>query len=160
MEAATLDILIELAKAKCDAAQGRHAAVQRSAEQAQAYLATLQQYAREYDERARSQTGEDFDISAQRNEAAFLARLQLAVEAQQSEVERRAGAVMVAAREVAHCLQRRKSLETLAQRRIDAMRRREARRDQRTTDEFGQRARARATAAGLQFDAPLEGSDT
>jgi len=159
MHAATLETLIDLAKARCDAAQVRHAAMQRAAEQARVYLATLQQYAHEYDIRARCQEGDSRDPSAERNQIVFLARLQLAVETQERELESRVTAVTLAAQELAQCLQRRRSLETLAERRREEERRLEARRDQKIMDEFAQRAGARAAAAGLHAETIKEGQE-
>lgn len=158
MNPATLHTLIELAKAKSDAAQARYAAVRRALEQARSHLATLHQYAREYEERARCRPGESRDPSAERNQIAFLDRLQQAVAAQASEIELREQAVATAASDLALCLRKHKSLETLALRRVERERRAEARRDQKNTDEFAQRSQERVAALGLGQDAALAGS--
>jgi len=160
MNPATLRTLIELAAAKCDAAQARYAAMQQLAEKARAHLLMLRQYAKEYDERARCKTGDSRDPSAERNQVVFLDRLQLAVGAQERELAVREKAAAAAAGEVALCLRKRKSLETLALRRIERERIAEARREQKNTDEFAQRSTERGTAAGLEKGAATAGSES
>ncbi len=158
MNQATLDTLIDLATNKCDAAQVRHANVQRSAEQARAHLEMLRQYAREYEERARWGEGQSRDPSAENNQTIFLARLAQAVEAQLREIEIREAAVVAASAELSACLQRRKSLETLALRRSEQERRTLSRRDQKNTDEYAQRAQAIAASIGMSSGAVPEGT--
>jgi len=160
MNPATLHTLIELAKTKSDAAQARFAALQRALEQARAHLTTLRQYAREYEDRARCRPGDKRDPSAERNQIVFLERLHEAVAAQVREVEAREKAAAGAASDLAQCLRRRKSLETLAQRRIERERRAEARRDQKNTDEFAQRSQDRAAAVGLGQTPATAGSES
>jgi len=160
MNPATLQTLIELAAAKSDAAQARCAALQRSVEQARAHLTTLRQYAGEYHDRARCRTGDSLDPSANRNQVIFLERLQSAVDTQSRELELRQKAVASAADELARCLRRRKSLETLALRRVEHERRAEARRDQKNTDEFAQHSQERAAAVGLGQGAAPAGSES
>jgi len=149
MNPATLQTLTELAKAKCDAAQARYATLQRALEQARSHLTTLQQYAREYEERARCRAGDQRDPSAERNQLVFLERLHEAVLAQARETEGREQAAAAAANDLTQCLRKHKSLETLAQRRVERERRTEARREQKSTDEFAQRSQERAAALGL-----------
>jgi flagellar FliJ protein len=160
MDPATLQLLIERATARCNAAQMRHAAQQRAAEQSRAHLAMLRQYTREYDERARCRAGDCRDPSAGHNQVAFMARLQVALATQERDVALRESAVATAAGELALCLQKRKSLETLALRRIEQERRVQARRDQKHTDEFAQRAHERAAAAGLHKGVGSAGRET
>lgn len=148
MNPATLRLLIERARAASDAAQSLHGKLRRAEEQARAHLEMLRQYMREYEERGRSRAGDDRDPSADRNQAAFIARLQVAVDTQAAEVQARATATAAGAREVAVCLQRQKSLETLDQRRVAQEQRTAARREQKATDEFAQRA----AGAGQQHD--------
>ena len=153
MNPQTLHTLIELAKAKADAAQARYAALHRALEQARAHLATLRQYALEYAERARCRPGESRDPSAERNQTVFLDRLQEAVAAQVREIEAREQAAATAASEMTLCLRKRKSLETLALRRVERERRAQVRRDQKNTDEFAQHSQERTAAIGLGHDA-------
>jgi flagellar FliJ protein len=160
MNPETLHTLIELAKTKSDAAQARHATLQRALEQARAHLATLHQYAQEYEERSRCHPGDRRDPSAERNQVVFLERLHEAVRAQEREIEARGQAVAQAAVEVALCLRKHKSLETLASRRLERQRRSEARRDQKNTDEFAQRSQNRATVVGLGQGAAIAGSES
>ncbi|SPE35015.1 putative Flagellar protein [Burkholderiales bacterium] len=160
MNPATLRTLIEVAAAKCDAAQARYASMLRLVEKARTHLAMLQQYAKEYRERARCQAGDSRDPSAERNQVVFLDRLQLAIDAQERELGVREKAAAAAAGEVALCLRKRKSLETLASRRIEREQRAEARRDQKNTDEFAQRSQDRAAAAGIGQGTATAGSET
>jgi flagellar FliJ protein len=152
MNPATLRLLIERARATSDLAQARHGGLRRAEEQARSHLVMLHQYAGEYHERARARPGDSRDPSADRNQVVFLARLQVAIDTQAQEVVSRAQASAAAAQEVAACLQRQKSLETLDLRRVQQEQKVAARRDQKSTDEFAQQARERAAASGQQFD--------
>jgi flagellar FliJ protein len=152
MNPATLRLLIERARAATELAHARHGAARRSEEQARAHLALLRQYAGEYDERARARPGDSRDPSADRNQVAFMARLQVAIDTQVLEAGARGAAAAAAAQDVAACQQRQKSLETLDLRRVQQEQRVAARRDQKSTDEFAQRAAERA-AAGQQHGA-------
>jgi flagellar protein FliJ len=149
MNPATLTLLIERARSRSEAAQLRFANLQRLVGQARAHLAMLRQYAQEYNERARCRPGDDRDPSAERNQMAFLERLEQAVAAQVRELALRENAANAGAGELALCQRKHKSLQTLALRRVDQERRVEARRDQKNTDEFAQRAHERAAATGL-----------
>lgn len=140
MNPATLRMLIERARTAAELAQVHHGSTRRAEDQARAHLAMLQQYAGEYDERARPRPGDSRDPGADRNQVVFMARLQVAIDTQAAEVEARASATVTAARHVAECLRRQKSLEALDQRRIRQEQQRAARRDQKNTDEFAQRA--------------------
>lgn len=160
MNPETLQTLIELAKSKSDAAQARHATLLRALEQARAHLATLDQYAQEYEERARCRPGDRRDPSAERNQIVFLERLQGAVATQEREIEAREQAVAQAASEVTQCLRKHKSLETLASRRLERQRHSEVRRDQKDTDEVAQRSQSRAAAIGLGQGAAIAGSES
>lgn len=160
MNPETLQTLIELAKNKCDAAQARHAVLQRALEQARTHLTTLRQYAQEYEERARCRPGDRRDPSAERNQVVFLERLQEALATQQREIDAREHALAQAASEVALCLRKHKSLETLASRRLERQRQIEVRRDQKNTDEFAQRSQSRAAAVGLAQGAATAGSES
>jgi len=138
----TLSLLIERARARTDAAQLRQAGLQRLVDQAREHLALLHQYAGEYDARAAHRAGELRDPSAQQNQISFLARLQVAVDAQARELALRESAAAAAAAELAQCRQRQLSLQTLHERQLAGLRRIEQRREQKSTDEFAQRARA------------------
>jgi flagellar FliJ protein len=147
MNPATLRLLIDRARAASDLAQARHAGLRRAEDQARAHLDMLRQYANEYAERARCRPGDSRDPSADRNQVVFLARLQVAIDTQTAEVQTRAKAVAAAAGEVAACLQRQKSLETLDARRRQSEERVALRRDQKDTDEFAQQAGDRTASA-------------
>lgn len=147
MDASTLQTLIARARSRSEIAQGRHAAAQRRLEQGRAHLQTLRQYALEYESRARSRAGDRRDPSAERNQTVFLDRLGEAVAAQEREVGAREGIVRATGAELALCLRRQKSLQTLLQRQLERARRDQARREQKQTDEFAQRAAEIARAA-------------
>lgn len=142
--------LVEQAKVKSDAAQQRFASLQRLLEQAQAHLDVLRQYAREYDERSACRPGDVRDPSAQQNQMSFLARLQQAIDTQERERLSRQTAATAGSAELNQCRKKQKSLETLLQRQIEKIRAIQARRDQKSTDEFAQRAHDRAVRARLQ----------
>jgi len=159
MNPATLRLLIERARASSDLAQARHGGLRRAEEQARTHLAMLRQYAGEYHERARARPGDSRDPAADRNQVIFLARLQVAIDTQAQEVETRTRAAAAAGLEVASCLQRQKSLEALDQRRVRQELKVAAQRDQKSTDEFAQRARERAAASGQQHDSGSTGRE-
>ncbi len=154
MNPATLRLLIDRARAATELAQARHGSLRRSEEQARTHLGMLRQYAAEYDERARARTGDSRDPSADRNQAVFMARLQVAIDTQAAEAQARATAAATAAQEVAACLQRQKSLEALDQRRIRLEHQVAARRDQKNTDEFAQRAAEQTASHALEASSP------
>jgi flagellar FliJ protein len=158
MEASTLLLLIARAKTACDAAQGRFAAARRQQEQARAHLQVLREYAGEYTLRARSRPGDRRDPSAERNQEVFLGRLDVAVQAQERELAAREKTAQAAAAEMALALRRHKSLETLLRRRQEQAQRAQARRDQKQTDEFAQRARGDSDADHPQHDAITAGN--
>jgi flagellar FliJ protein len=143
MHRETLALLIERARARTDAAQLRRAKLARLVEQAREHLDLLRQYAAEYDARAMQRTGDVRDPSAQQNQISFLARLRVAVEAQERELAIREATATAAAAELAQCRQKQLSLETLYRRQLEALRQVEARRDQKNTDEFAQRTHER-----------------
>jgi flagellar FliJ protein len=159
MNATTLRLLIERAKAASDLALARHGQLRRAEEQARVHLGMLEQYAGEYAERARARTGDSRDPSADRNQVVFLARLQVAIDTQAGEVTARGTAAAAAAQEVAACRQRRKSLETLDARRRQDEERTAARREQKATDEFAQRAGDRSGAGTHGYDDGHAGRD-
>lgn len=154
MNPATLRLLIDRARAATELAQARHGSLRRSEEQSRTHLAMLHQYAAEYDERSRARPGDSRDPSADRNQVLFMARLQVAIDTQAAEVQTRADAAADAAQEVAVCLQRQKSLEALDQRRIRQEHQVAARRDQKDTDEFAQRAAERSASRQLEASTP------
>ncbi|HYB51232.1 MAG TPA: flagellar export protein FliJ [Burkholderiaceae bacterium] len=160
MNPATLHTLTELAKAKTEAAQTRHATLQRALEQARTHLCTLRQYAGEYEERARCRPGDQRDPTAERNQTVFLERLHEAVATQLREIASREQALAGAANDLVQCLRKLKSLETLATRHVERERRTEARRDQKNTDEFAQRSGGQKATIGLDQSAATAGSES
>jgi len=139
MDPAQLNTLHELAKTSRDAAASRLARLEQQAQQARDHLQTLQGYSSDYATRLQTQPGDTLDPAAQSNKRAFLARLRVALETQQAEVGAREQASAAARAELAVCQRKIKSLETLIQRRADEVLRKQARHEQRHTDEAAQR---------------------
>ena len=152
MNPATLRVLIDRALAASDAAQALLGKLRRSEDQARNHLQTLRQYRQEYEERGRNRAGESRDPVADHNYAAFLVRLQQAIDTQEQEVQARADACAAGMQEVTRCLQRQKSLEALDRRRLGAEQLVQARRDQKNTDEFARRQHDRTAAADQHDD--------
>jgi flagellar FliJ protein len=123
----------------------RLANARRAVDQARKHLEVLRRYAQEYDDRAGVRTGDSRDPSAERNQMIFIARLGEAVQTQERELEACEFAAKTAANDVAACMKRQKSLETLAQRKQEQVQRVEAKRDQKVTDEYAQRAHSGST---------------
>jgi flagellar FliJ protein len=147
MTPATLTRLIDRARDKTQAAELRFAGLQRQVEQARGHLDILNRYAEDYSRRLAPRAGGVHDARAHENERVFLTRLQQAIEAQRVELESRQGAAAAGAADLAQCRRRQKSLETLLQRRLDQQRQSEARKEQKDTDEFAQRAHERTRRA-------------
>jgi len=146
MNPATLRVLIDRAVGASEAAQALLGKLRRSEEQARKHLETLRQYRQEYEERGRNREGEARDPVADHNYAAFLVRLQQAIDTQEQEVRAREAACTAGMQEVTRCLQRQKSLEALDRRRLSAEQLVQAQRDQKNTDEFARRQHDRAAA--------------
>lgn len=155
MNPATLRVLIDRATDASQNAQALLGRLRRSEEQAKAHLETLRQYLHEYEERGRRRSGDERDPSADHNFAAFLVRLQQAIDTQEQEVRTRESATAAGAQEVSRCLQRQKSLEALDRRRITAEQLVQTRRDQKNTDEFAQRQRDRAGGLDQHSDSGM-----
>jgi len=138
-------MLIEITRTARDAAAAQRARCQLQTDQARAQLETLRGYALDYGRRAQSTMSSGCDVAAQNNLRAFNGRLAAAIDAQALEVARRAHALATADDELAQLQRRVKSLETLLARRTDAARKKQARQEQKTTDEFASGASADRT---------------
>ncbi len=136
MDTRNLRMLIELAVTARDAAAVRRAQAQTQLTQAQAQLDTLHGYVREYDRKAQTTLSGGCDIAVQSNLRAFAAKLKRAVEAQNTEVARRAQVLAAAEDELSQMQRKLKSLEALAARQEDAQRLVAARREQKSMDEM------------------------
>lgn len=163
MEPTNLRMLIELAVTSRDAAASRAAQTRDAVAAAQKQLAALEGYAHEYAGRARQQAHAGVDPAAQANARAFDQRLELALTQQRREVERRVALANAAQQEFTEQQRRVKSLETLAERRREAVRQTESRRDQKHLDEIAARsftlhdaaqAAAQAIARATEHPAP------
>jgi flagellar FliJ protein len=135
-----LNRLLELARIARDTAATRLARLEQQTRQAREHLQTLAGYADDYATRLQARVGDELDPAAQSNRRAFMARLQLALQTQQREVDAREQAAATARGEVAGCQRKLKSLETLIERRAQEEMQRTSRREQRNTDEAAQRA--------------------
>lgn len=141
MDLLNLRKLIELAATARDAAALRRAQAQGLLAQARDQLDTLHGYAQDYEARAQRMLAAGCDIAAQSNLRAFTAKLRRAVEQQRGEVARREQVVAAAAAEFLQMQRKLKSLEALAERRLDGERRSAARREQKTMDELARATR-------------------
>ena len=140
MDATQLTRLLELALLARDSAASRLAGLEQQVQQAREHLQTLAGYSDDYALRLRARAGDELDPAAQSNQRAFLVRLRIALETQQREVSAREQASAAARAELAVCQRKVKSLETLIERHAQEESRRAARREQRHTDEAGQRS--------------------
>ena len=140
MNPAQLNTLLDVTRMARDTAAARLAQLEQQAQQARDHLRTLVGYADDYAQRLQARVGDELDPAAQSNQRAFLARLRVALEAQQREVGAREQASLAARGELATCQRKLKSLETLTERRVQEELQRLARHEQRHTDEAAQRA--------------------
>lgn len=148
MDIRNLRKLIELAATARDAAAQRRAQAHGQVAQAQAQLDTLAGYARDYERRAQATLAAGCDIAVQNNLRAFIAKLKHAAEQQTAEVARRKQALAAADAELLQMQRKLKSLEALAERRLDSERQRLARREQKTMDELARSTRPSPLAGG------------
>ena len=139
MNPTQLNRLIELTRVARDAAAARLARLEQQTQQAREHLQTLLGYSDDYAARLRARVGDELDPAAQSNQRAFMARLRLALETQQREVDGREQAAAGARAELAGCQRKLKSLDTLMERRAQEELARTSRREQRHTDEVAQR---------------------
>lgn len=147
MDNHNLRMLIELATTARDGAAARQAQLHEQRMQADTQLQALQGYVRDYQARAEDAMRQGCDIAAQENQRAFLARLERAVVQQGDEVQRRTRLLSAAAAEVAQFQRKLKSLQALAQRKLDIQRLATERREQKTMDELARQASAAAPLA-------------
>lgn len=139
MDAANLQMLIELATTSRDGAAAHLAQMRQQLAQAQAQQAALRGYACEYTSRASRNSQQGIDPAAQSNWRAFDAKLEQALAQQAREVERREALAALAERELNEMQRRVKSLDTLAARQRESLRQSTARREQKHTDEIAAR---------------------
>jgi len=139
MDSTQLATLLEVTRTARDAAAKRLAHLEQQVQQAREHLQTLLGYSTDYAGRLQARAGDELDPAAQANQRAFLAKLRVALEAQQREVGVREQASTSARADLAVCQRKVKSLETLAQRRAEDQARRAARHEQHHTDEVAQR---------------------
>lgn len=146
MEPANLQMLIELAVVARDAAAGRQAQAVQALEQARKQLDTLRAYARDYERRAQSTLTQGCDLAAQNNLRAFTGKLQQAILAQSAETARREAALAGATDELNQLQRKLKSMQTLADRRHEATRLAQSRREQKAQDEMASNVQRRPLA--------------
>lgn len=136
METQSLAILTELAVTARDAAAARRAQLQQHLQQAQQQLDVLRSYARDYAQRSQASLARGCDPAAQMNWRAFAAKLEQAVASQANEVAARERQLAAADAELNQAQRRLKSLQTLTERKQEAARLVEQRKEQKTTDEL------------------------
>jgi flagellar FliJ protein len=142
MEPSNLTMLIEITRTARDAAAAQRARCQLQTDQARAQLETLRGYALDYGRRAQATMSSGCDVAAQNNLRAFNGRLTAAIEVQTLDVARRAHTLAIADEELAQQQRRLTSIETLLARQTDAARQKQARREQKSTDELASGASA------------------
>jgi flagellar protein FliJ len=140
MDSTQLTTLLDLTRIARDAAASRLARLEHQTQQAREHLQTLQGYTSDYSFKLQAREGDELDPAAQSNQRAFMAKLRIALEAQQREVAAREQASDGARGELALCQRKLKSLETLIERRAQEQLQHATRREQRQTDEAAQRS--------------------
>jgi flagellar FliJ protein len=136
---APLDILIDLAsQASDERAKSLAAALSRESD-SEKRLALLEDYRRDYLQRYDSAGRAGLTATALINFYHFLQKLDLAIEQQKTVVEQAKALAIAARQELQDAERKRKSLMTIQDRRLAALRAAEARREQRGHDEISQR---------------------
>lgn len=148
MEAHSLSMLISLAASARDAAAAQRVQAQRKLDASRAQLDQLHDYAKDYALRASEQLSRGCDVMAQSNARAFGGRLDEAIAAQLAEFEQREKQLLEADAQWRDLASRVRRLEMLAERREEAARESEKRRDQKMTDELARSAALRRTLIG------------
>lgn len=135
----TINMLIDLATKECDKAAQELGKSLRAAEETEKKLAILLQYRDEYNSRFQINQAEGLTIQDYRNFQFFLEKLDQAISGQQQivlESKRRVEGSQKAWQSAEH---KKMSYDTLAERKQKIVQRKEARRDQKETDEFAAR---------------------
>lgn len=134
-----LDTLIELATKATDEASRRLGQAVRSTEDAEQKLALLLQYRDDYATRFQSSMMSGLTASGYRNFQLFLGKLEEAINGQQRVVQDAKRRVNTERSAWQNCERTRMSYDTLAARALKQQMQKEARREQKQTDEFAAR---------------------
>lgn len=143
MNAILIRLLIDQALARRDEAASRAVAARRDRDAAAATLATLTGYREESLQRGPVRAGQAFGVEQLRTAVRFDTRLLTAIREQHGQHVVRQADVAARDADLIESQRRLKALETLAQRREQARQRIEARREQRSLDEYATNLSAR-----------------
>ncbi len=138
----TLQSLLHLAQQKNDAAAKKLGLLNQQEQTAQAKLAALLQYRRDYQLKFEEAARIGMSPADMRNFQDFIARLDHAIAQQQGAIEKAKAGVQAGRNELMDATRKMKSFDTLAQRHHDSEKKREARNEQRQQDEISGRLTA------------------
>lgn len=131
----TLSPLVDLAHQKNEAATRKLGKLNQQQQNAQAKLAALQQYRRDYAEQFEQAAKQGMSPMDMQNFQRFIERLDQAIQQQLGEIERARASVQTGRHELMDTTRKMKSFDALAQRHADNEKILEAKADQRQQDE-------------------------
>ncbi len=130
-----LQTLLDLANSRNEEATRRLGKLNKQEHDAQAQLAMLHQYRREYQERMQSTSQEGMDPALLRNFQEFIYKLDAAIAQQTKAVEQSRVSTQMGRSEFNNTQRKLKSIDTLQQRHIETQTKIQIRQEQRITDE-------------------------
>ena len=142
----SLQPLVHLAKQKNDAAIKNLGKLNQQQQSAEAKLATLQQFRRDYQEKFQEAVRNGMSPTDLRNFQDFIYRLDQAIQQQQNVTELTSHSVNNGRIELKDAQRKMQSFDTLAQRHIEVERKLEAKFEQKNQDEYSGRFAARNAA--------------
>lgn len=131
----TLSPLVDLAHQKNDAATRKLGKLNQQQQNAQAKMAALQQYRRDYAAQFEEAAKQGMSPMDMQNFQRFIERLDQAIQQQLIEIEKASSSVKTGRHELMDTTRKMKSFDTLAQRHADNEKKHEAKADQRQQDE-------------------------
>ena len=134
-----LTTLVELATKECDHAAQELGKTIRTSDEAEKKLGVLLQYRDDYSVRFQASQAEGLTMMGYRNFQLFLDKLDQAIDGQQHVVLESKKRIEESRRAWQAAEKKRVSYETLVNRELKEIQRKEARRDQKQTDEFANR---------------------
>ena len=153
----SLQPLVHLAKQKNDAAIKNLGKLNQQQQSAEAKLATLQQFRRDYQEKFQEAVRNGMSPTDLRNFQDFIYRLDQAIQQQQNVTELTSHSVNNGRIELKDAQRKMQSFDTLAQRHIEVERKLEAKFEQKNQDEYSGRFAARNAAEKIN-DEPEQNS--
>lgn len=138
----SLQPLLHLAQQKSDAAAKKLGQLNQQQQVAQAKLDALLQYRRDYQLKFQEEAKTGMAPADMKNFQDFIARLDQAIAQQQGAIEKAKAGVQNGRNELMDATRKLKSFDTLAQRHVDAEKKKEAKNEQRTQDEMSGRLTA------------------